>query len=61
VDARDAAALRKVIEMTGAAALVTNPPYGRGQEQRRTAELVGVAPPGLRALIKSRCGMGRVA
>jgi hypothetical protein len=28
VDARDATALLKVIEMTGAAALVTNPPYG---------------------------------
>ncbi len=29
VDARDPGALLKVIEMTGAAALVTNPPYGR--------------------------------
>ena len=29
VDARNAAALLKLIEVTGAAALVTNPPYGR--------------------------------
>ena len=36
VDARDAAALLKVIEMTGAAALVTNPPYGR--DHHRIAE-----------------------
>jgi hypothetical protein len=36
VDARDAAALLRVIEMTGAAALVTNPPYGR--DHHRIAE-----------------------
>ena len=36
VDARDAGALLKVIEMTGAAALVTNPPYGR--DHHRIAE-----------------------
>src|SRR4051794_34015520 len=29
--ARDATALLKVIEVTGVAALVTNPPYGRDQ------------------------------
>jgi hypothetical protein len=37
VDARDAAALLKVIEMTSAAALVTNPPYGR--DHHRIAEV----------------------
>jgi hypothetical protein len=36
VDARDAGALLKVIEETGAAALVTNPPYGR--DHHRIAE-----------------------
>jgi hypothetical protein len=36
VDARDPGALLKVIEMTGAAALVTNPPYGR--DHHRIAE-----------------------
>ena len=36
VDARDAGALLKVIEMTGVAALVTNPPYGR--DHHRIAE-----------------------
>ncbi len=36
VDARDAGALLRVIELTGAAALVTNPPYGR--DHHRIAE-----------------------
>ena len=36
VDARDAAALLKVIELTGAVSLVTNPPYGR--DHHRIAE-----------------------
>ena len=36
MDARDPAALLKVIEATGAAALVTNPPYGR--DHHRIAE-----------------------
>ena len=51
VDARDPGALLKVIEMTGAAALVTNPPYGR--DHHRIAEAFQAPAARLHALCGS--------